>query len=216
MFNIDFDRYKLVDLSQQVVPGQDIPGRPFETREGRLADGTRKTDIINTHTHVGTHIESPYHFYVHETRMRNTCTDFPLEKFMGPATLLKGFLKEGRQKVTVDDVREQLEPRRGQFKILYVRNDTDLRPLRFDIDCVAYFATLDLELFAFESTIQFGQGQEDGERFHDTLLSRDVLLIEFPDNGQALDKDFFYIFAVPLNIKNIDSSGCRLFAVVER
>lgn len=35
-------------------------------------------------------------------------------------------------------------------------------------------------------------------------------------NGQALDRDMFYLFAMPLKIKGIDSSGCRLFAVVER
>lgn len=216
MFDIDLNRYKLVDLSLQVVPGQDVPGRPFETREGRLGDGTRKTDVVNTHTHVGTHIESPYHFYVNETKMRNTCTDYPLEKFMGPATLLKAVLREGEPRVGLDYVREQLEPRRGQFRILYIRNDTDQRPLRFDMDTVGYFAGLGLDLFIFDSSIEFGQGQQDGETFHDLLMSRDVLLVEFPANGEALDRDFFYLFAVPLNVKNLDSSWCRLFAVVEK
>lgn len=216
MFNIDLNKYKLIDLSLEVVPGQTIPGRPFEVQEGRLGDGTRKTDITNTHTHVGTHIESPFHFYVNDTKMRKTCTDYPLEKFMGPATMLKGVVQGGGELVTVDYVREQLEPRRGQFRILYVRNDTDLRPLRFDIECVSYFASLDLDLFAFDSTIEFGQGLADGQRFHDELMTKDVLLIEFPDNGAAIDKDSFYLFAVPLRIKNIDSSWCRMFAVVEK
>lgn len=216
MFDIDFSKYKLVDLSLQVVPGQTVPGRPFEVQEGRLGDGTRKTDITNTHTHVGTHIESPFHFYVDDPQGRKTCTDYPLEKFMGPATILRASLKPGQQKVTVADCREQLEPRRGKFRILYVRNDTDQRPLRFEIDCVPYFAELGLDLFAFDATIEFGQGQADGETFHDLLMTRDVLLVEFPDNGQAIDRDMFYMFAVPLNIKNIDSSWCRMFAVLER
>jgi arylformamidase len=216
VFNIDLDKFKLIDLSLQVVPGQTVPGRPFDTREGRLGDGTRKTDVVNTHTHVGTHIESPYHFYVNDTKMRNTCTDYPLEKFMGPATLLKGLAGDGEERVGLDYVRDRLEPRRGKFRILYVRNDTDRRPLRFDMAVVPYFADLGLDLFIFDSTIEFGQGQQDGETFHDLLMSRDVLLVEFPDNGQALDRDDFYMFAVPLNVKNLDSSWCRLFAVVER
>jgi kynurenine formamidase len=216
VFGIDFERYKLVDMSLRVVPGQTVPGRPFETREGRLGDGTRKTDVVDTHTHVGTHIESPYHFYVNANPSRSTCTDYPLEKFMGPATLLKGTLAEGEERIGLEAVKAQLEPRRGAFKILYVRNDTDRRPLRFDMAVVPYFADLGLNLFIFDSTIEFGQGQQDGETFHDLLMRKDVLLVEFPDNGQALDRDEFYMFAVPLNIQGLDSSWCRLFAVVER
>ena len=57
---------------------------------------------------------------------------------------------------------------------------------------------------------------EAGRIFHDLLLSRDTLLVEFPSNGAALTKPDFFVFAVPLNIRGIDSSGCRLFAVVEK
>ncbi len=214
-FSIDFNTYRLVDLSLEVAPGQTVPGRPFEVTEGRLGDGTRKTDIVNTHTHVGTHIESPWHFYLDNAKAK-TCTDYPLEKFMGAATLLKGTLEPGQERVSLDTVKRQLEPRRGQFTILYVRNDTDERPLRFDFDVVPYFAGLNLDLFAFDATIEFGQGLEDGKNFHDLLMSRDVLLIEFPDGGAAIDRDFFYLFAVPLKIKGIDSSWCRMFAVLEK
>ncbi len=212
VFDIDFKKYKLVDLSLEVVPNQKVEGRPFEVKEGRLGDGTLKYDIVNTHTHVGTHIESPYHFYF----KGNSCTDYPLEHFMGQATLLKTDIAEDSPTVTLDFVKEQLEPRRGSFEMLFVRNDTPRRPLMFDLDCVPYFAELTLKLFAFDSTINFGEGAEAGKTFHDLLLSRDTLLVEFPDSAADLDKDLFYLFAVPLKIKGIDSSGCRLFAVVER
>lgn len=212
VFDIDFNTYKLVDLSLAVVPNQEVEGRPFEVKEGRLGDGTLKYDIVNTHTHVGTHVESPYHFYF----KGNSCTDYPLEHFMGKAALLKTDIAECVPRVSVDFVKEQLEPRRGQFEILFVRNDTPRRPLMFDLECVPYFAELNLKLFAFDSTISFGEGLEAGKIFHDQLLSRDTLLVEFPDGAQHLDRDLFYLFAVPLKIKGIDSSGCRLFAVVER
>ena len=212
LFDIDLKAYKLVDLSLEVVPNQTTEGRPFEVKEGRLGDGTLKYDIVNTHTHVGTHIESPVHFYF----KGKTCTDYSLDHFMGKATLLKTDIEECAPRVTLDFVKRQLEPRRGSFEILFVRNDTPRNPLIFDMDCVPYFAELGLKLFIFDCTINFGQGLEDGKTFHDLLLSRDCLLVEFPANGQALDRDMFYLFAMPLKIKGIDSSGCRLFAVVER
>lgn len=211
-FDIDFSKYELIDLSLEVTMNQTVPGRPFEVREGRLGDGTRKFDIVNTHTHVGTHIESPWHFYGD----RQTCSDLGLEKFMGPARLLKGVLPDGEDQVPCDYVREQLEPYRGTFKHLVVRNDTDQRPLRFRRDCVDYFAGLDLDVFAFDANIEFGEGAADGERFHDLLLSKCTMLAEFPDNTQALTRDDFYLFAVPLKIKNLDSSWCRMFAIVEK
>lgn len=211
-FSIDFSKYELVDLSLEVELNQKVPGRPFEVREGRLGDGTRKFDIVNTHTHVGTHIESPWHFYGD----RETCSDFPLDKFLGPARLLKGILPAGEDQVPVASVREQLEPYRGTFKHLVVRNDTDRRPLRFRRDCVDYFAGLGLDVFAFDSTIEFGEGAADGERFHDLLLGGGTMLAEFPDNTQGLHRDEFFLFAVPLKIKGVDSSWCRMFAIVEK
>jgi kynurenine formamidase len=212
VFDIDFSKYRLVDLSLEVVPNQLTQGRPFEVREGRLGDGTLKYDIVNTHTHVGTHVESPLHFYF----TGRTCTDYPLDHFMGRATILATEIPGDEPRVSADYVRGQLEPRRGQFEILFVRNDSGRNPLVFDMECVTYFAELGLKLFVFESTIHFGQGLEDGRTFHDRLLGRDTLLVEFPANGSALDRESFYVFAVPLRVRGIDSSACRLFAVLER
>ena len=86
-FNIDWNRYKCIDLSWTVTANQTTPDRPFEVRPGKLGDGTNKFDIINTHTHVGTHVESPWHFY----GKGKTCAEFPLEHFMGPAMLRSQF-----------------------------------------------------------------------------------------------------------------------------
>ncbi len=213
MFNIDFSKYQLIDLSMGIVPNQLNEGRPFEVKEGRLADGTLKYDIVNTHTHVGTHIESPVHFYF----KGNTCTDYPLEHFMGRAALITTAIPDSSPSVTLEHVKPQIEARRGEVEVLYVRNDTQRRPLFIDLDCVRYFAELNLKLFIFEHTINFGDTTlESGRTFHDLLLSRDTLLVEFPSNGAALARPDFYVMAAPLNIRGIDSSGCRLFAIVEQ
>lgn len=48
------------------------------------------------------------------------------------------------------------------------------------------------------------------------MLSRDTLLVEFPFQWQGADRTDFYMMAVPLRIQGIDSSGCRLLAVMQR
>ncbi len=212
MFEIDLHRYRLVDLSLEIVANQPNPERPFEVRLGRLADGTHKFDIVNTHTHVGTHVESPWHFY----GQGKTCADYPLEHFMGKARLLDVLPKDQEAAIGYEAVRERLEPHRDQFEVLFVRNSSSRMPLRYDMACVPYLAELGLKLLIFEKTIAFGHSVEDGRRFHDILMSRDVLLVEFPDQAASLDQEQFYIFAAPIRIRGVDSCPCRLFAVLER
>lgn len=211
-FAIDWNQYRLVDLSLSVFPNQRVPGRPFEVKRSHLPDGTHKFDIVNTHTHVGSHIESPWHFYGEG----NTCTDYALDYYMGPAALFQGKLADGQAEITLDDVKAQIEPLRGRFDRLVVRNDSDARPLRFTFECVPYFASLGLKVFLFDATIEFGQGLEDGRNFHDLMLGKDTLLAEFPAGLDQLDQDVFYLFAMPLRIEGIDSSPCRFFALLDR
>ena len=83
MLAIDPAQYRLVDLSVEIEP----PGseeRPLEVSVGRLADDTYKMDISKLHSHVGTHVEAPYHFF----GSGKLITDMPLESFFGPAALL--------------------------------------------------------------------------------------------------------------------------------
>jgi len=212
VFDIDLTKYTLVDLSLEVVPNQGNEERPFEVKPGTLPDGTNRFDIVNTHTHVGTHVESPWHFYGEG----KTCVDYPLEYFMGKAALLESAIPEAGDAIGLAYVREQLESRKGQFEILFIRNRTGRKPVTYSMECVPYFLELGIKMLVFESTIEFGKGIEDGRAFHDVLMSRDVLLVEFPDGAEALDRDMFYLFAVPIRVSQLDSSPCRLFAVVER
>lgn len=132
-----------------------FPCRSFQTsstkaglsksKEGRLADGTLKFDIVNTHTHVGTHIESPYHFYF----KGNTCTDYPLEHFMGTATLLTTDIAECVPRVTLEHVKQQLIRAAGLSRFSTCETTRPQRVL-FNLDCVPYFASFNLKLFVFE------------------------------------------------------------------
>ena len=212
MFTIDWSRYRCVDLSWAVWANQTTPDRPFEVRIGKLGDGTNKFDIVNTHTHVGTHVESPWHFY----GAGKTCAEYPLEHFMGPAALLDPHPPAKETFVSLKTVRDILEPLRDRFEILYVRNTSGRTPIRYHMECVPYFAELGIKLFVFDVNVGFGETDEDGRSFHDLLMSRDILLVEFPDNGHTIDCQLFYLFAVPTKVFGIDSNPCRLFAILER
>lgn len=211
IFTIDLSKYKLIDLSKEVVPG--APGdRPFDIRESLLADGTYKYDIHNTHTHVGTHVESPWHYY----HRGKTITDFPLEHFMGNARLFHAVPDRDGNTVSLDSLRQALDPYRGQFDILVIRNASDKNPLYFGMESVEYIRDLSLKLLVFECSVSFGRNSEEGRRFHDLLMSRDTCLVEFPEQLNQLDRDEFYLIALPMRVQGLDSAMCRLMAVVEK
>lgn len=212
-FNIDFSQYKIIDLSKLVIPNIPTPDdRPFAIQEGKLDDGTAKFDILKTHTHVGTHVESPRHFYPNG----KSITDLSLEHFMGKARLFHAKPAADIRRITLADVQSQLEQYRGTFEILLIRSDSGFSPIRFAMETVPYIRDLQIKLLIFEAGIEFGNGIEEGRRFHDLLLSRDICLVEFPDHCQELDRDEFYIFAAPIKVQGLDSGMCRLFAVLEK
>ncbi len=212
VFHIDFTKYRVVDLSRLVIPNQPEPtDRPFHVQESLLPDRTYKFDI-QTHSHVGTHVESPWHYY----HTGKSISDFPLEKFMGRCRMLRAVPAGEGNTVPLDSVRDALEPCRGRFEILLVRNDSAVHPLFIGLDVVEYLRDFALNLLVFTPDVQFGRDVEEGRRFHDMLMSREVCLVEIPAQCEDLDRDDFYLFAAPMRVQGLDSAMCRLFAVVER
>jgi kynurenine formamidase len=67
-------------------------------------------DIVDTHTHAGTHIDAPYHFAPlndgHEAR---TVDELPLDWFYGDAVLLDFSAKHPGQTISLTDVTAQLD-----------------------------------------------------------------------------------------------------------
>ncbi|MGB9594732.1 MAG: cyclase family protein, partial [Candidatus Poribacteria bacterium] len=83
MFDIDLSKYRIIDLSYEVIP----PGsedRPFVIERGYLADMAYKYDVTKTHSHVGTHVETPAHFF----DGGKDVVDLPLTTFFGRGILL--------------------------------------------------------------------------------------------------------------------------------
>lgn len=67
-------------------------------------------DIVDTHTHAGTHIDAPYHFAPsrngHQAR---TVDELPLEWFYGAAVLLDFSGKRPNESISLSDINAQLE-----------------------------------------------------------------------------------------------------------
>ena len=214
-FDIDLAGYRIIDLSYEVVP----PGtqdRPFRTKRGYLADRAFK-HAVTTHSHVGTHVEAPAHFFAGG---KDVC-DLPLSQFLGRAVLLD--VPEAKVAMAIGP--EYLERAIGdimQFGDIVICRNHDPESLRSarpeDKPCFVpagarWLAARQVKMVGIDGHFRLGKDIEDGRAFHDILQSQDVCLVELLDNLSALSQRQFFFMALPWKVRKLDSSWARAIAI---
>ncbi len=219
MFSIDTDKYRVLDLSYQVDPDNYPPDRPFELELGYLADRAFKYDV-RTHSHVGTHVEFPAHFYDGGRDL----TSYPLDAFYGRAVLLDfPDAKEAAQISAalldrlIGDVVEAGD-------MIICRNSDTASQRAGDSagyptltpEAARWFAERGIKMLGIDNFVRLGKDITDGRELHDVLMSRGVTFIEWLDNLEAISQPVFFFMALPFKVRRMDSSWCRAIAIEER
>ena len=217
MFDIDLNKYRIVDISYEVVPpGSD--DRPFVMERGLLADRAYKYDITNTHSHVGTHVETPAHFF----DGGKDVTELPLTTYFGRAILLE-----------IDDAQENLailpplmEKAIGDIiqdgDIVICRNNDEEslkgnRPKPYlTPEAAQWFRDHKIKMLGIDNNVGLSKDVPTGRKLHDILMSVDVAIIEWLDNLDQLRKREFFLMALPFKVKIMDSSWARVIAIEEQ
>lgn len=212
-FGIDLEQYRVVDLSYTVVP----PGtsdRPFVVQRGRLADNAYKFDIVRTHTHVGTHVEAPAHFYLGGKDV----THLPLERFFGRAVLLDVPDAAAAQAIDgayLDGALGDLI--RSDDIVLCRTSDTGAaHPPCFTPEAAMWLRDHHIKMLGIDAHFRLGSTITAGRALHDILMRRDICLIEFLDNLAALRRREFFFIALPFKCAQVDSAPARAIAIEER
>jgi len=219
MFRIDPSRYRIVDLSYEVDPDNYPPDRPFELTLGYLADNAFKYDV-RTHSHVGTHIESPAHFFAGGRDI----TSYPLDAFYGRAVLLD--VPDAAKAAQVDGayldaaIGRQVQP--GDVVICRNSDAASLRsgdPRRYPtLTPVAgkWMADRKIKILGIDNFFRLGKDVPDGRGLHDALMSQGVTFIEWLDHLSEISQPVFFFMALPFKVRKMDSSWCRAIAIEER
>ena len=218
MFDIDPRRYSIVDLSYEVRPGTDEE-RPFDAVLGVLSDGCFKYDVSRTHTHVGTHVESPAHY----RRDWPDLAAFPLEAFMGRGVLLRIDASLDGLAVGAAYCEAQLARLLREGDCVLCRNESaaTLTGAPEDLphltpEAARYLAAHRVKLLGIDDRVRLSKGIPEGRELHEALLGTGCILVEFLDNLDRLTRDEFYFMALPWKVRGMDSSWCRAIAVEER
>ena len=223
LFHIDEAKYRIIDLSTHVrAPGTE--DRPLRVRRGLLADDTFKHDVA-THTHVGTHIESPAHFF---EGGREICT-YPLERFYGPAVLFEtaGIDREEVDAATFDaDIGSLMAPghivvcrnTHPQWRSVHAEDRHRMPYLvpsgaQWLVDHQAKLVVMD-----DFSGIRVGDGKEISRQNHAILMGpgAEIPILEFPDGLERITRRQFFFMALPLSLSGVDSVWARAIAIEER
>lgn len=211
MFSIDLSRYRLIDLSYEVNP----PGteeRPFVVERGLLADLAYKYDISKTHTHVGTHVESPAHFFDDG----KSIDEMPLDHFFGRAVLLPIKLAQGETVITPEYIEATIGDIYQDGDIVVARNDMTAKDSPyFGPGAGEWLARRSPRLLVLGNEIGMGSDIDTIRHFHDVLQSKDLCFVEFLSNLEAISQREFFFMALPFKVKGLDSGWARAIALEE-
>ena len=213
---------RVVELSHMMVPGKEefllelktFPVEEIMPRIQRRSDVWYVLGEVRMSTHVGTHIEFPYH----HRKDGKSSAEYPLERLIGEAVLLDFSLKMKDEEITLEDVSAyESKLRRGD--IVLIRTDMHKlwktprghdRPV-LSIAAAEYIVGLGIHCIGTDATGLEIRGTDD-QPVHQILFAHDVALVESMTNLDLLTKERFNVFILPLRIPGMESCPVRIIA----
>ena len=213
---------RIVELSHMLVPGEEeflleMKTSPVEEVMPRIE---RRSDIlyvlgeVRMSTHVGTHIEFPYH----HRRDGRSAAEYPLARLIGEAVVLDFSHKKKDEEITAEEIRATgVHVRRGDTVL--IRTDMHRlwktprghdRPV-LAIDAAQYLVALGIHSIGTDATGLEVRGRDD-QPVHEILFSHDVAVIESMTNLDQLSRERFTLFVLPLRVQGMDSCPVRVIA----
>lgn len=214
MFNIDLSKYRIVDLSYEVVP----PGsedRPFVIERGFLADMAYKYDVTKTHSHVGTHVETPAHFF----DGGKDVVDLPLTTFFGRGILLDIDNVGENPAITAEIAEKAIGDIIKDGDIVIPRN-SDQDSLKgkkakpyLTPESAKWLKDHNIKMLGIDNNVGLSKDIPTGRELHAILMGAGIPIIEWLDNLDQLKKREFFVMALPFKVRTMDSSWARVIAI---
>ena len=207
-----------------MVPGQEefpLEITTFNTDEV-MPRIKRRPDIwyilqeVKLGSHVGTHVEFPYH----HLKEGKSAADYPLDRLMGDAVLLDFSHKKKDEEITRKEIAALgVEIRPGD--IVLIRTDMHKlwktpqahdRPV-LSIDATSYLvAEIGIHCIGTDATGLEVRGRDD-QPVHQMLFHHNVAMVESLTNLDKLRAKRFEIIILPLMVEGMDACPVRVVAL---
>lgn len=213
MFNIDLDKYRIIDISYEVVP----PGsedRPFVIERGYLADMAYKYDVTKTHSHVGTHVETPAHFF----DGGKDVTELPLTTYFGRAILLEVNSVKETTAITPSYMEKDIGNiiKNGDIVICRNNDKENIEKPYLTPESAQWLRDKKIKMLGIDNNVGLSKDIPTGRQLHDILMGADIPIIEWLDNLDQIKKKEFFLMALPFKVKVMDSSWARVIVIEDK
>lgn len=216
----DAAEYRLIDISHTVEPGEN-PDRPFAIQRGLLADGTYKYDVLDTHSHVGTHVEGSGHYYGRETG--TPIAEYPLDRFYGPGVLLP----VTDAPITAELCERGLGDTMREGDIVVARNETGTELSKaeaYDADAAAPAFTPEAAEWLMDrgmkalvlGDLRLGEDIDRSNTVHEIMMDDGAVIVEIVANLHEISRERFTVLALPYKVDRLGSSFCRAVVIEAR
>lgn len=179
----------------------------FEVPVTKEASGSVNIGKITTSTHIGTHIDAPFHFESDGA----TCEVLDVNRYIGDATIIE----VNQPSIT----RDLLETYDIKGTILLVKTKRSVNQTVFPenvptltLNAVEYLALLGIELFGIDVP-SVDELDSKSLEIHHKLYRNNIMIIENVVLSET-DEGFYDFIALPLKIEGGDGSPVR--AVVKK
>ena len=225
---------KIIELSHRLTPGKEE--FPLEIETSRTDEAIAKSNRQSAHeicqrediwyiiqevkmgSHVGTHIEFPYH----HLKNGKSAADYPLDRMMGDAVLLDFSHKKKDEEITKQEILDLgADIRKGD--ILIIRTDMDKlwntdkahdRPV-LAIEATEYLVKeVGIHCIATDATGLEVRGRDD-QPVHEILFHNDVAMVESLKDLDTIKSERFKMIMLPLMVEGMDSCPIRAIACQE-
>jgi len=223
--------YRIVDLSHTIIPGKEEYRLEIDTRPTEQWEQFSKYKREQGHwyvlsevtfsTHVGTHIEFPYHHF----KDGLDAAHFPLEKLIGEGTVIDISRWGHNERIPLEGLKEVAEGRiwNGDIAYFYTGFDryyhTDKQHHRpwFETEAIHWLVDTGLKVMGVDTSgieVRNPDGSpSSGQPNHEVLLGAGIPLVEYLANLGGLVNKRFSTFILPVKLQGAESFPVRVIAL---
>ncbi len=217
---IDLRRYRIIDLSYELVPGErkmdgrylhgePLWGRPIEVQEF-MAYGARM-HFIQGQTHSGTHVEATYKY----AEDGADAGAMPVASYLGEAVACNFTYKKAGEAITPGDFR-QVGVRSGDIVLAWGSSETVAGPPYITVEAMDWLIETRIKLLGIENLLHSPPGTPPGQGDADSrLLLAGIPVVDALLGLDQIRKPRVFFIALPMKLRRVTAFWTRAIALEE-
>jgi arylformamidase len=217
---IDLKRYRIVDLSIELLPGErkidgrylhgePLWGRPIEVQEF-IAYGARM-HFIQGQTHSGTHVEATYKYSENGADMAS----MPIESYIGEAVVCDFSVKKAGESVSSEDfLQAGVKP--GDIVLAWASPETPNTPPFLAVEATDWLIATKIKLLGIENLNFSPPGTAPGAGDADYKLHlAGIPQVDCLQGLARLKRKRVFFIALPVRLRRVTATWTRAVALEE-